>query len=155
MAADPVRASVLIAAPPEVVFEYFTNPDEMVLWMGQAARLDASPGGEFAVDVNGAAVRGRYVHVEPPSRLVFTWGFAGSDVLPPGSSTVEVLLHAEGGATRVEIVHRGLPAIEAESHAVGWPRFQQRLATTAAAHAQTGQTSSLLCNGHDAACECA
>ena len=35
---------------------------------------DPVEGGTFAVDVCGVAVRGRYLTVEPPHRLVFSWG---------------------------------------------------------------------------------
>lgn len=68
---------------PTEVYEYFTQAEAMVQWMGQSASLDPRAGGEFAVDVNGVAVRGRYLELEPPNRLVISWGFSGSDVLPP------------------------------------------------------------------------
>jgi uncharacterized protein YndB with AHSA1/START domain len=79
----------------------------MVGWMGEYALLEARPDGEFTGDIEGTPVRGRYRELDPPNRVVFTWGFAGSDELPPGSSTVEVLFVREAGATRVEIVHSG------------------------------------------------
>ena len=62
------------------------------------------------------------------TRVVFTWGFAGSDELPPGSSTVEVRFSKEAGGTRVELVHRGLPPSRTVTHAAGWRRFLDRLA---------------------------
>jgi uncharacterized protein YndB with AHSA1/START domain len=128
---NPVTASVLIDADPAEVFEYFTDPEAMVEWMGQMASLDARPGGEFSVDVDGSQIRGHYVEVEPPHRLVFTWGFASSALLPPGASTVEVRLTSQQGATLVEIVHSGLPASMAAEHAPGWRWFADRLARRA------------------------
>jgi uncharacterized protein YndB with AHSA1/START domain len=119
---------VVVDAEPAEVYEYFTVAESMVLWMGQLSSLDPVPGGEFAVDVNGASVRGRFVELEPPHRLVFTWGFIGSDELPPETSTVEVLLRPEGGGTRVEIVHSNLPRDEASRHAPGWRHFLEELA---------------------------
>ena len=62
-----ISASVRIAAAPEVVFPYFTDPQLMITWIGERAELDARPGGTFAVDVGGAAARGTYVTVEPPA----------------------------------------------------------------------------------------
>ena len=53
-----ISTSVRIAAPPEVVFPYFTDPQLMVTWIGERADLDARPGGTFAVDFGGAAARG-------------------------------------------------------------------------------------------------
>ncbi len=43
--------------------------------MGQHASLDPRPGGQFAIDVNGASVRGQYLELDPPNRIVITWGF--------------------------------------------------------------------------------
>ena len=75
-ATEPVRSELRIAAPPEVVFPYFTDPARMVEWMGVAALLDPRPGGTFRVEPNGRdVVLGEYVVVDPPHRVVFTWGF--------------------------------------------------------------------------------
>jgi uncharacterized protein YndB with AHSA1/START domain len=117
-----ISASVRIAAPPEVVFPYFTDPDLIVTWMGERAELDARTGGTFAVDFGSVAARGTYVVVEPPHRLVFTWGVPGDEELPPGSSTVEVVLVADGDDTVVDLTHRDLPGDREPSHLEGWER---------------------------------
>lgn len=127
MAIDQIRSSIVIDAEPSEVFEYFTESDAMVLWMGQSAQLEPLPGGRFVVDVNGAAVRGRFVELDPPTRLVFTWGFLGSSELPPGASTVEVTLSRHNGGTLVEIVHSGLTQPESLRHVAGWRHFLGRL----------------------------
>jgi uncharacterized protein YndB with AHSA1/START domain len=129
--ATPYRTSVEIAAPPEAVYPYLTRPEAIVLWMGDYAVLDAVPGGVFHVDINGVPVRGRYVELDPPHRLLISWGHAGSDRLPPGSSTVEITLVPIPGGTRVVLEHRDLPPEEAAQHAVGWPHFLGRLITAA------------------------
>ncbi|MDQ3993018.1 MAG: SRPBCC domain-containing protein [Actinomycetota bacterium] len=116
-----------IAAEPEQVFAYFIRPDAIVCWMGDYAVLDPRPGGEFTLDINGVPVRGRYLEVDPPRRLVISWGHAGSERLPPGTSTVEVNLRADAGGTTVSIVHRDLPEFEARQHALGWSHFLARL----------------------------
>lgn len=127
MAAEPYAASVHIAARPERVFDYFIRPDAIVRWMGDYAVLDPRPGGEFTLDINGVPVRGRYLEVEPPRRLLISWGHAGSERLPPGASTLEVTLTPEGEGTTVRIVHSGLPEPEARQHAMGWEHFLARL----------------------------
>ena len=132
MAAEPLTASVHVEAQPERVFAYFTDPEAIVRWMGEYALLDATAGGEFAVDINGVPVRGRYLEVQPPHRLLISWGHAGSERLPPGASTVEVLFTADAGGTDVEIVHRGLPEPDAAGHARGWRHFLDRLAVAGA-----------------------
>lgn len=127
MPAEPFVATVHIEAEPSRVFEYFVNPDELTKWMGRRAVLDPRPGGEFALDFHSARVRGRFLDVERPRRLVISWGQAGSAVLPPGASTVEVTFSAQAGGTLVTLVHRGLPAVEAARHALGWQHFLRRL----------------------------
>jgi uncharacterized protein YndB with AHSA1/START domain len=117
-----ISASVRIAAPPEVVFPYFTDPQLMVTWIGERVDLDARPGGTFAVDFGGAAARGSYLAVEPPHRVVFTWGIPDDTTLPPGSSTVEVVFVADGADTIVNLTHRDLAPDREASHGEGWER---------------------------------
>jgi uncharacterized protein YndB with AHSA1/START domain len=130
--APPVSAEIHIDAPPDVVFEYFTKPEAMVSWMGEYARLEPRSGGVFEVDVRGAAVRGRFLELAPPHHLRFSWGFAGSDTLPPGASVVEVSFVAVAGGTAVTLRHTGIPPEETRDHARGWPHFLDRLRRRAA-----------------------
>jgi uncharacterized protein YndB with AHSA1/START domain len=132
VAAEPVAASVFIAAPPERVYEYFTQPAAMVRWMGEYALLEPRPEGRFNLDLHGTAIRGHFLELEPPHRLLISWGFAGSQQLPPGSSTVEVRLIGENNGTRVELEHRDLPDQEAQPHGIGWARYLARLSSAAA-----------------------
>lgn len=126
------RDSIDIEASPETVFAYLTTNEGMMAWMGQHADLNPVPGGRFAVDISGHPVRGQYLHVEPPRRVVVSWGFAGSDALPAGASTVEFLLTASSTGTRVELCHSNLPAAEVRGHAHGWANFLPRLALVGA-----------------------
>jgi uncharacterized protein YndB with AHSA1/START domain len=132
MAAEPLTASVHIDAPPEVVYDYFTRPDAIVTWMGDYAVLEPEPGGRFTLDIRGAPVRGRFLELDPPHRLVISWGYAGSQRLPPGASTVEVRLVAVDGGTRVELEHRDLPPAEHRGHAIGWAHYLRRVESAAA-----------------------
>ena len=115
-----ISTSVRIGATPEVVFPYFTDPRLMVTWIGERADLDARPGGTFAVDFGSTAARGSYLAVEPPNRVVFTWGIPEDATLPPGSSTVEVVFVADGSDTIVNLTHRDLPQDREPSHQEGW-----------------------------------
>lgn len=132
MAAEPVLATVHVDAPPERVYEYFTRPEAIVTWMGEYALLEAEPGGRFTVDVKGAPVRGRFLDLDPPHRLLISWGYAGSGDLPPGSSTVEIRFTAERGGTRVDLEHRDLPAEQVPGHISGWTHYLGRLTVAAA-----------------------
>jgi len=111
-----------------VVFDYFTKPEALVRWMGDRAFLDPRPGGEFTLSFGGNTVRGRYLEVDAPSRVVISWGRGGSYEFPPHSSTLEVILTPQGEGTRVNIVHSGLPEAELPKHAAGWRHHLTRLA---------------------------
>ena len=129
---EPVTVTVRIAATPEVVFPYFTDAALAVKWIADAAYLDARPGGTFSVDVQGNPARGTYVEIDPPRRVVFTWGIEGRDDFPPGSSTVEVVLAADGDETVVTLTHRDLPSEDyRRSHREGWGEFLGVLAAVA------------------------
>jgi uncharacterized protein YndB with AHSA1/START domain len=125
---DQYTTSIRIEAKPDEVFPYLTDASLMVRWMGDWADLDAEPGGAFAVDIDGTPVRGEYRVVEPPTRVVFSWGVPGNDVIPAGSSTVEITLAPDGDGTVVQLVHRDLPPEEVAKHGVGWEHFVHRLA---------------------------
>jgi uncharacterized protein YndB with AHSA1/START domain len=132
-----VHREVKVEATPEIVFPFFTDPELLVRWMGARATLDPRPGGRFGWDtMEGFLVEGTYLEVEPPRRVVFTWGWGGfpdehGNPLPAGSSTVEVELVPEGNATVVKLTHR-LPAQLADFHALGWEHYLGRLAEAAA-----------------------
>jgi uncharacterized protein YndB with AHSA1/START domain len=132
---DAVEVEVRIAASPETVFDFFTDPGLMIQWMGREVAADPRPGGGFRCEVNDEAIAsGEYVAVEPPNRVVFTWGWNGEDsVTKPGSSTVEVLLTADGDGTQVRLIHSDLPSAEsATKHGHGWRHYLDRLAIAAA-----------------------
>jgi uncharacterized protein YndB with AHSA1/START domain len=128
----PYTTTVRIDATPPEVFPYLTNADLMVRWMGDWAELKPEAGGTLAIDINGVPVRGRYLVVDPPHRLVFTWGAAGNETLGPGSTTVEILLRADGDGTLLELAHRNLPPEEVPQHGIGWNHFLDRLVIAAA-----------------------
>jgi len=132
-AIDPLRHEVRIAAPPEVVFPYFTDPARMVGWMGVAALLDPRPGGTFRVEANGRdVVVGEYVEVEPPRRVVFTWGFEGTERLTAaGFTRVEVTFEPDGDGTLLTLRHHDLPSRAREAHDEGWTHYLARLAVAA------------------------
>jgi uncharacterized protein YndB with AHSA1/START domain len=125
--AEPYRDTIHIAAAPEAVFDYFTNPELLVRWMGDVAQLEPRPGGLFRLVIGPRTVEGRYLSVDRPRRVVISWGRRGSRQLPPGKSVLEVNLTAEAGGTRVSIVHSGLPDAEKPRHALGWRHYFKRL----------------------------
>ena len=129
-----IERTISIAASPETVWEFFVDPEKLTRWKGMKADLDPRPGGVYFCEViPGHTARGEYVELDPPRRLVFTWGWDGQEGVPPGSSTIEVELTPAGDGTSLHFVHRDLPTTEsAESHAHGWDHYLPRLEIVAA-----------------------
>jgi uncharacterized protein YndB with AHSA1/START domain len=127
-----------IDAPPEIVFAYLTDSRRFVRWMGVGAELDARPGGRYRIDVDGEhIVRGEYQEVDPPRRLVMSWGWEGHPTIPPGSTTVEITLTPDRDATLLRLRHLGLPDEgERRQHTEGWKVYTSQLAPVAAAAAR-------------------
>jgi uncharacterized protein YndB with AHSA1/START domain len=132
---------VRIEARPETVFGFFTDPEKLTRWLCEEATVDPRPGGvnrqRHAGDEDNADgpyyMRGTFVEVSPPRRVVFTWGYENAEVgVPPGSSTVEVTLEPDGEGTLLRLVHRDLPKAERASFAGGWEKMLSRLAVAVA-----------------------
>jgi uncharacterized protein YndB with AHSA1/START domain len=123
-----------IDASPETVWEFFVDPEKLCRWKGMNAHLEPTPGGAYRCQViPGHTARGEYVELDPPHRLVFTWGWEDQEDVPPGSSTIEVELSPEGAGTSLRFVHRDLPNAEAlASHGHGWDHYLPRLEIAAA-----------------------
>jgi uncharacterized protein YndB with AHSA1/START domain len=101
-----------IEARPETVFSYFTDPERFLSWQGRDASIDPHPGGSFRVGVGGHAgvVRGEFLEVVAPRRLVFTWGLEGITALDQGlakllarPSVVEISLESQRGGTLLRL----------------------------------------------------
>jgi uncharacterized protein YndB with AHSA1/START domain len=131
-----IEREVRIAAPPELVWSFWVVPERIVRWMGRTATFDSTPGGTVRIDYGGGHVmRGEVLELDPPRRLVFTWGWEDpAEAVRPGGSRVEVDLAPEGDGTRLRLRHSGLPdAAEVAGHAEGWDYFLGRLVGAAAA----------------------
>jgi uncharacterized protein YndB with AHSA1/START domain len=128
--ANVVELQVRLGAPPDEVFLYLTDAERYVEWQGVKAELDPRPGGVYRVWMDADTVaRGEYVEVDSPKRVVFTWGWEGNAGVPPGSTTVELTLEADGEGTVLSLRHTGLPDGEAAAmHEEGWRFFTERLA---------------------------
>jgi uncharacterized protein YndB with AHSA1/START domain len=116
------------------VFPCFTDPTRYVQWMGTEADLDPVPGGAYRVRMrDGVETVGQFLEVDPPRRLVFTWGWTQGSPVPPGSSRVVVTLEPEAGGTRVVLRHHDLPDDrQRQHHTAGWQMYLTRLATRVA-----------------------
>jgi uncharacterized protein YndB with AHSA1/START domain len=155
---ETLEHEIRIAARPETVFGYFTDPGRMVQWFGVEATLDPRPGGicriTFGssptalmvlaptlgdVDATSAPVTeptvmsGQFVDVEPYHRISFTWGWEQQFLaVPPQSTHVTVsLLDDDDIGTVLRVVHERLPHPRKAFHALGWEHYLERLAAVA------------------------
>ena len=134
--ATAVERKLMIDAGPEAVWEFLVDPEKATRWMGERATFEPRPGGLYRVEViPGNTAVGEFVELDPPHRLVFTWGWepGGHDTrVAPGSSTVEIELTPSDRGTSLRFRHYGLPNEEAaQSHAHGWDHYLGRLSTAA------------------------
>jgi uncharacterized protein YndB with AHSA1/START domain len=126
-----------IAAPPEIVYAFFTDAERWSRWQGNGASLDPRPGGQLRIamgtDPDAGAI-GAFVALEPGRRIVFTWGWAKAPFgdVPPGSTLVEIDLTPDGDGTLLRLVHSRLTAEMTDQHLQGWNRYLERLASAAA-----------------------
>jgi uncharacterized protein YndB with AHSA1/START domain len=129
-----VRRETHIAAPPAAVFALLTDPEKILRWMGTEAEVEPQPGGLYLVNVTGARLaRGYFREVVPVHRLAYSFGWDGSEEVPPGSSLIEIDLVDEPEGTLLRLTHSGLPSAEqCASHAEGWAHYIDRLAMVAA-----------------------
>ncbi|WP_394828642.1 SRPBCC domain-containing protein [Pendulispora albinea] len=112
-----------IQAPPEAVFAAWTDPEKFRKWFDTTQLvLEAEPGKlyflEVAYDNKLWAHYGRYLRVERPRLVEFTWMSEGTE---GKESIVKVELTPIGEATDLRIVHSGLPTEKwRKSHLDGW-----------------------------------
>jgi uncharacterized protein YndB with AHSA1/START domain len=130
---EAVERTMHVDAPPEVVYRCWTDPDRLARWMGRDVAVDPRPGGEFRVDYNGKdVVSGTVLEVDPPRRLVVTWGWeAPGEAVRPGASRVELDFTPQADGTLVRLRHLDLPPAERQSHAEGWDHFLPNLPAAA------------------------
>jgi uncharacterized protein YndB with AHSA1/START domain len=123
-----------IQAPPEKVWPYVSSPDRWLEWQGLEAQIDPTAGGVYRVNIRGDGFAcGEVVHVEPPNRISFTWGFDTPDhPIPVGATlvTIDLIPDAEGAATVVRLTQQEIPALVGPVRH-GWEHYLDRLVVVA------------------------
>lgn len=122
-----LERTVVIHATPERVFRYFTDSARWARWWGAGSTIDATPGGRiFIKHPGGVESAGEVLEVDPPRRIVFTYGFVSGKPIPAGSSRVTIDLEADRAGTRLHLTHELADAAARDEHVQGW-RFQLSL----------------------------
>ncbi|HEX7545807.1 MAG TPA: SRPBCC domain-containing protein [Gemmatimonadaceae bacterium] len=116
--------TIIINAPRESVFRYFTDSPLWASWWGAGSTIDSRPGGKIHIRYpEGTVVAGDVVEVRPSERIVFTYGYVSGDPIPPESSRVTIQLAGVRGATRLTLTHEFDSAAVRDQHVQGW-RYQ-------------------------------
>lgn len=130
-----VRRETQIAAPPATVFAFLTDPEKIVSWMGAEVTTETHPGGLYllkGVGTGSRIARGAFREVVPVHRLAYTFGWEGSQEVPPGSTLVEIDLIERDGGTLLRMTQSGLPnEAQCAGHNTGWAHYLGRLAIVA------------------------
>jgi uncharacterized protein YndB with AHSA1/START domain len=127
-----------LPAPPEVVYEEWTDPAKLAGWMcpRPARCLDAAAdpqiGGVVRFDIEEAGQRfrvsGNYLTLDRPHRVAFTWS-CSTWPDPTVQSVVTVTIEPDGdGASVMTIEHQLLPPALVPQHAAGWTAIARQLA---------------------------
>ena len=119
----------IIRAPPQRVFAAWTRPEQLRRWWGPAevrcpaAEVDLRLGGRYRItnefpDGRQVFIAGEFQVIEPPHRLVYTWGI---EPAAPDSERVTVRFEPRPGATEVIVVHERIASPAARVlHEQGW-----------------------------------
>ena len=127
-----IRIERVLPATIGKVYDAWTRADVLARWYCPNPQLelkvqaDVRTGGSYVVEMGPHVVRGTYLEVEPPARLVFSWQWDGTDDEP---TRVEVVLSEVSEGTHMLLTHTGFATAEdAANHRLGWDPELDRLA---------------------------
>ena len=119
-------------APRRKLFQAWVDPKRMTEWFchakpnltGELVVMDVRPGGQYGFDVTDAdgkvfKVRGEYLEIKEPEKLVFTWFW---ETEPAYGNTVVTLEFVElGNKSELILTHERFANSDArDKHNVGW-----------------------------------
>lgn len=129
-----LERTVVIHAKPETVFRFFTDSARWAFWWGAGSTIDATPGGRVYIrHPNGVETVGEVIELRPSERIVFTYGYATGNPIPPGDSRVTIHLAPDPAGTRLHLRHEFAESAHRDAHIRGW-RFQLALFANAVAN---------------------
>lgn len=135
----PVLHSVSVSQdyglPLGEVFDSWLRPEALSQWLRMetappsGVEIDRRVGGAFEIrlkcDGDDVPLRGSYLEIDRPSRLMFTWISPGTDLR---ESIVTLDLQPQGQGTRLTLTHDGLPSAQhAQEHGMVWTQMLSRL----------------------------
>jgi uncharacterized protein YndB with AHSA1/START domain len=128
LSSEVITKELFIECRPVTLFSFFTDPEKMMRWMGTHVLLEPEIGGKYRIDINGHYIAlGEYVEIVPNEKIVMTFGWEKSKLVPPGASKLEFRFTPRDSGTVLVLTHSGLPAEEAATHQEGWSHYVARL----------------------------
>jgi len=138
LTSKPSRVVVMrvLSSAPEEVFDAWTDPESLAIWMRPGSvrkavvEVDGRVGGRFRIVMKGPDCdyehTGEYLVLDRPRKLVFSWLSAETH---GRATTVSVELRAHaGGGTELTLTHDGLPdETAAARHRGGWGDILDKL----------------------------
>jgi len=140
VSAATLRLERLIPSPPELLFDLWTQPAQLVRWWGAEGyetlvhTLDVRPGGRWRIALRGSddsvmTTSGVYRVVEPPRLIAFTWAWEGPGQARGHETEVVVTFDPAPGGTRLVLVQQRFESQRArDGHDAGWSAAFDRLA---------------------------
>lgn len=142
--AHQLDRTIQIEAPQASVFRYFTDSARWAAWWGKGSTIDPKPGGRVYIKYPGEIeVLGEVVEVDPPSRIVFTYGFASGKPIPPGASLVTIRLEKAARGTTLHLAHAFADPAVRDEHVQGW-RYQLSVFANVVADDAHGDVNALV-----------
>jgi uncharacterized protein YndB with AHSA1/START domain len=142
--------SVIIQAPRENVFRFFTDTPRWAAWWGAGSKIDARPGGALLIRYpDGTEGAGEILELEPPERMVFTYGFVKGEPIAAGSSRVTIRLEPHGLGTHLHLTHELPNESVRDEHIQGW-RYQLALFSNVVADELHADAASVIDTWFDA-----
>jgi uncharacterized protein YndB with AHSA1/START domain len=135
-AADTVlEITRVFDAPPARVFAAWLDLEQFQAWIGpegvdcEVQLLEPQVGGRYRLVMDTPErvipVSGVFKSIEPPRRLVFTWGWEGD---PIRQSLITLTFRELGGKTELTLRQEGLGSVESrDGHVRGWTSALNKL----------------------------
>ncbi len=132
-----VKVSKVISAPIEKVFDAWLDPRTLAKFMQPMDGMsdaevtnDASVGGRFSIVMvagdNKMPHSGKYVEIDRPKRLAFTWE---TDCSVDGSTVTLDFSEVDGGNTQIDLHHvKFIDEKTRDDHEGGWTGILDALA---------------------------
>ena len=136
-----IKGQIELKASPSKVYDAWTKPELLSKWFGPSSggsllvdQFNCSVGGLYDVtmlfaDGDRAQITGKYLELEPPKKIVFTWQWMDGSALSNETLVTVDLVPSDVG-TLLTLTHERFISDKARNdHGEGWESLLPRLAS--------------------------